>query len=114
MEELKNIATNESDQRTVDGVPVQINYVSAVGEPVTDAEIRAYISRGNEQHHGSSVTGLNLQVEGDEVGIRYDLTPLPFERIRRITGYLVGTLDRFNDGKRAEEADRVKHNVCCG
>lgn len=32
-----------------------------------------------------------------------------FERIRRITGYLVGTLDRFGDGKRAEEADRVKH-----
>lgn len=34
-----------------------------------------------------------------------------FERIRRITGYLVGTLDRFNNGKRAEERDRVKHNV---
>ena len=34
-----------------------------------------------------------------------------FERIRRITGYLVGTLDRFNDGKAAEERDRVKH---CG
>lgn len=32
-----------------------------------------------------------------------------FERIRRITGYLVGTLDRFNDAKRAEEGDRVKH-----
>ena len=38
-----------------------------------------------------------------------------FERIRRITGYLVGTLDRFNNGKRAEEHDRVKHAVssCC-
>lgn len=32
-----------------------------------------------------------------------------FERIRRITGYLVGTLDRFNDAKRAEERERVKH-----
>lgn len=32
-----------------------------------------------------------------------------FERIRRITGYLVGTLDRFNDAKRHEEHDRVKH-----
>ena len=32
-----------------------------------------------------------------------------FERIRRITGYLVGTLDRFNDAKRAEERDRIKH-----
>lgn len=34
-----------------------------------------------------------------------------FERIRRITGYLVGTMDRFNDGKKAEEHDRVKHAV---
>lgn len=34
---------------------------------------------------------------------------VPFERIRRITGYLVGTLDRFNDAKRAEVYDRVKH-----
>lgn len=32
-----------------------------------------------------------------------------FERFRRITGYLVGALERFNDGKRAEERDRVKH-----
>lgn len=34
-----------------------------------------------------------------------------FERIRRITGYLVGTLDRFNDAKHAEVNDRVKHTV---
>lgn len=34
-----------------------------------------------------------------------------FERIRRITGYLVGDLQRFNDGKFAEQRDRVKHNI---
>ncbi|MEG2283561.1 MAG: anaerobic ribonucleoside-triphosphate reductase [Bacilli bacterium] len=34
-----------------------------------------------------------------------------FERIRRITGYLVGTTDRFNNGKKAEEHDRVKHSI---
>lgn len=38
-----------------------------------------------------------------------------FERIRRITGYLVGTTDRFNNAKRVEERDRVKHTVpLCG
>lgn len=36
---------------------------------------------------------------------------IKFERIRRITGYLVGTLDRFNNGKSAEVRDRVKHKV---
>jgi hypothetical protein len=51
------------------------------------------------------VTEVNgVQVVGEGVG---------FERIRRITGYLVGTLDRFNNGKRAEEADRVKHDTSC-
>lgn len=34
-----------------------------------------------------------------------------FDRIRRITGYLVGTIDRWNNAKRAEEKDRVKHNM---
>lgn len=34
-----------------------------------------------------------------------------FERVRRITGYLVGTLDRFNNAKCAEERDRVKHGM---
>ena len=35
-----------------------------------------------------------------------------FERLRRITGYLVGSLERWNDGKKAEESSRVKHSVC--
>lgn len=34
-----------------------------------------------------------------------------FERIRRITGYLVGTMDKWNDAKKAEERDRVKHGM---
>ena len=34
-----------------------------------------------------------------------------FERVRRITGYLVGTMDKWNDAKKAEERDRVKHGV---
>ena len=44
--------------------------------------------------------------EGEVIG-----KGIRFERIRRITGYLVGTLDRFNNAKRAEEHDRVKHSV---
>jgi hypothetical protein len=39
---------------------------------------------------------------------------VPFERVRRITGYLVGTLDRFNNSKRAEERDRLKHTILRG
>ena len=49
------------------------------------------------------VTEVNgVPVVGEGVG---------FERIRRITGYLVGTMDKWNDAKRAEERDRVKHGM---
>ena len=54
---------------------------------------------------------MDIAVDGDEVELSYDFGNVPFQRIRRITGYLVGTLDRFNNGKRAEERDRVKHSV---
>ena len=50
-------------------------------------------------------------VNDDEVELQYEASSIPFERIRRITGYLVGTLDRFNNAKRAEVEDRVKHSV---
>ena len=99
-----------STQR-IDGIDVAVNYVNEGDAPVTDEEIRAYIERGNLQHPGSVVTGLSLEVDGQDVGINYELSPVPFERIRRITGYLVGTMDRWNDAKSAEEHDRVKHGA---
>ena len=49
-----------------------------------------------------------------EVDVREEKTVgegVGFERIRRITRYLVGTVDRFNDGKKAEERDKVKHGT---
>ena len=46
------------------------------------------------------------QVRDKQVGVG-----VPFDRIRRITGYLVGNLQRFNNAKRAEERDRVKHGT---
>lgn len=47
-----------------------------------------------------------MEKENKELG-----KDIGFERIRRITGYLVGTIDRFNNGKKAEEKDRVKHTL---
>lgn len=45
-----------------------------------------------------------MQISKEKIG-----EGVKFERIRRISGYLVGTLDRWNDAKKAEERDRVKH-----
>ena len=58
-----------------------------------------------------SPAGNRRSIVSVESLIRYELAPVPFDRIRRITGYLVGTMDRWNDAKTAEESDRVKHGV---
>ncbi len=55
-------------------------------------------------------TGI-IENECPQCGRREDDGGPKFERIRRITGYLVGTLDRFNDAKRSEVNDRVKHGI---
>lgn len=49
------------------------------------------------------------QIEEEKAPVKMVGQGVRFERIRRITGYLVGTLDRFNNAKRAEERDRVRH-----
>ena len=56
-----------------------------------------------------SVAEQQININGTEFEEPMVGQGIKFERIRRITGYLVGTLDRFNDAKRAEERDRVKH-----
>lgn len=75
-------------------------------------EIDAYAKMAQDKY-GDKLIGLKIEVENnDEVTLTYILkNDVPFERIRRITGYLVGTLDKWNDAKRAEERDRVKHTV---
>lgn len=92
----------------LDGVQV------LASEELSDTEAWAYRDRGREKHEG--LYAVHVKVDGDFVDLTYcykekRIVCRPFERIRRITGYLVGTLDRWNDGKRAEEADRVKHGV---
>lgn len=102
------------EAKTIDGVKITLNYASAADAPVSDQEIEAYLKRAYEKFPHGHLESLTLDIDGDEVGIHYGLAPQQFDRIRRITGYLVGTLDRFNDAKRAEEADRVKHGISYG
>lgn len=84
--------------------------VNVTGGTLPQQEIDAYIQRA-QQKFGKTPLGIDIKVDGDFVELSYDFGEVPFHRIRRITGYLVGTLDRFNNAKRAEERDRVKHAV---
>ncbi len=83
---------------------------TVTGGTLPQAEIDYYVDRAQKLYPDKVITAIEFEVDGDYVNCAYHFQSKPFERIRRITGYLVGTLDRFNDAKRAEESDRVKHS----
>lgn len=101
-----------------------ITYIELDGDPLKNlSAFHSIIKKMKEA--GIGYGSVNHPVDRDPVcgytGIIGDTCPAcgrsekdgqaKFERIRRITGYLVGTLDRWNDGKQAEERDRVKHTL---
>ena len=90
---------------------MQETKITVTGATLPQEEIDAYVGHLREKFPGRSFQSIGIEVDGDYVNLTWELEPAPFERIRRITGYLVGTLDRFNDAKRAEERDRVKPGV---
>ena len=76
---------------------------------ITQEEAKAYVLWAQKKYVGKQVDEVVLKFDGEDVDVETHLAPESFEKIRRITGYLVGTVDRFNDAKRSEEKDRVKH-----
>lgn len=101
-----------------------ISYIELDGDPLKNLDAFEQIIRCMEQS-GIGYGSINHPVDRDPVcgytGVIDDECPcchrrenednIKFERIRRITGYLVGTVDRWNNAKRAEEHDRVKHGL---
>lgn len=101
-----------------------ISYIELDGDPTNNIDAFEKIIRYMKEK-GIGYGSINHPVDRDPVcgytGIIGETCPycgrsekidgIPFERIRRITGYLVGTLDRFNDAKRSEVRDRVKHGL---
>ena len=85
--------------------------VNVTGGEMSQAEINSYIDRAQKLDPEKTIQTIDLKLDGDFVDVDYHFADVPFQRIRRITGYLVGTLDRFNDAKRAEVRDRVKHGL---
>ena len=84
--------------------------IIVTGGEMEQQEIDAYIQRA-KQKYGKEPLGIDIKIDGEFLELTYDFGLQPFQRIRRITGYLVGTMDKWNDAKRAEERDRVKHGL---
>ena len=101
-----------------------ITFVEMDGDPVKNLEAFEKIIRCMKEH-GVGYGSINHPVDRDPecgyTGVINGKCPKcgrtendggrKFERIRRITGYLAGTIDRFNNAKRAEESERVKHGI---
>ena len=86
--------------------------VNVIGGDISQEEIENYLQYGSEKYPDKRITAVDICVDGEYVDLTYHFEDsVPFERIRRITGYLVGTLDRFNNAKRSEVEDRIKHSM---
>ena len=84
--------------------------VIAVNGTLTPEEEQAYVAWAVEKY-GVEPVSIEIEFDGEFANVKTNLGRRPFERIRRITGYLVGTVERFNNAKRAEVNDRVKHTA---
>ena len=88
---------------TINGIEV------TAPEDIEYDELLAYVER--EQKAYLTIKSMEVKLDGDFAEITVHTANKPFERIRRISGYLVGAMPYWNDAKRAEEHDRVKHTL---
>ena len=87
----------------IDGAAVEGSYL------LPEKRIRECIKLAEEKA-GAPIAEIKLSMmDGGDVRVDYSTFVRKFERIRRITGYLVGTIDRWNNAKKSEERERVKH-----
>lgn len=85
--------------------------IEVKGGSLADDEIEQYKAFALNKYKRQNIEKLIIEVDGEFVNLNTVFAPAKFERVRRITGYLVGTLDRFNDAKRAEVGDRTPHGI---
>ena len=90
-------------QMTIDGIDV------TAPEDIAYDELKAYVDHAKKAYN--ALKSMTVELDGEYANLTVHTVKQPFERIRRITGYLVGTMPRWNDAKRAEERDRVKHGI---
>ena len=86
--------------------------ITVTGGTLPQKEIDRYIEEIKQDNPDKTLKKVEIEVQDKHnITIKYTYDSKPFNRIRRITGYLVGDIDRFNNAKRAEVNDRVKHTI---
>ena len=75
-----------------------------------EKEKEAYIKYVQDKCQNETIEYIIIKIDGEYADLEYKTKPIPFERIRRITGYLTGDVTTWNDAKKAELKDRKKHS----
>lgn len=84
------------------------------GIVISEKEKEAYIEHIKKNNPHRQIEWVEIAIDDEGyANLTYSLAPVDFERIRRITGYLVGTTGRWNNAKKNELKDRVKHSCGC-
>ena len=78
---------------------------------ISEEEKQAYIDYVKKKYPDEIIDEIIIKLDGEFVDLEIHKHSVPFARIRRITGYLVSDLSRWNGAKKAEEKDRVKHSI---
>lgn len=101
-----------SQPTEIGGIMVEVHGLHDVTWKEAEAYIRHIQESEKELLSHGRLTSLSVHAtQSGDVLLDYAVKPPKFQRIRRITGYLVGTTDRWNNAKRAELDDRVQHSM---
>ena len=120
IEELKGENTMQNEELVKPEIKFNdpekaLDWITVEGGEMSNREKMEYLAYIKEKYPERDIKALHLAIVNengtDKVDISCEYTTKQFERIRRITGYLVGDQNRFNDAKKAEVRDRVKHEI---
>ena len=90
---------------------MKVNIKTPEGVKLEQKEIEAYVKHIEKKYPNRNFEYLNITIgEDGYANLEYKLVPANFERIRRITGYLTGDTKTWNNAKKGELRDRVKHS----
>ena len=93
---------------------IEIRVKAPEGITISEEEKKAYIEHIKKNNPHRQIEWVEIAIDDEGyANLTYSLAPVDFERIRRITGYLVGTTGRWNNAKKNELKDRVKHSCGC-
>lgn len=85
--------------------------INVIGGEMSRREIDEYIDYGRKKYIGRQISGLDITIDGEYVDLKFYFSDADFQHAYRSADYLVNTMDKLNDAKQSEFADKQRHGV---